>query len=92
MYLACTWLALGLHLACTWLVPRMYLALGGFLHSTFYILHSSRGGFGRVCRLFLHSAFFILPSSWRGCSNSAEPAGARRPQTNASWKYDNFIS
>ncbi len=40
MYLACTWLAPGLHLACTSHVPRMYLALGGFA-PPFCIRHSA---------------------------------------------------
>ena len=50
----------GLHLACTWLEVGFGRLCPTLLHSTFYILHSPRGGFGVACPphfCFLLSAF-----------------------------------
>ena len=49
-------------LASGWPALGLYLALGRFLHSAFCILHSSRGGFGWLCRLRRHSMLEV------GCS------------------------
>ena len=54
-----SWVAFG------WLQISLSPRFQPFLPSSFYILPSPRGGFGRFggrCPPFLHSSFFILPS------------------------------
>jgi hypothetical protein len=58
-----SWVAFG------WLQISLSPRFQPFLPSSFYILPSPRGGFGRFggrCPPFLHSSFFILPSPQSG--------------------------